>query len=134
MLQGWHGLSFLPDGKSIIYVSNAGVAEVWNVEKDRRVNSFGKPGTFSAPHIALSPNGKWLAALTQPDTVSLWNVANGEYVFSLRPELGTVWSLGWDASSTQLAVGQSDGGLVLWHLPVIQKKLAMAGLPWQDHD
>ena len=129
MLQGWHGLSFLPDGHSIIYVASAGVAEVWDVENDRRINSFGKPGTFSAPHIAVSPNGKWLAALTQPDTVSVWNVPNGRHLFSMRPETGTIWSLAWDASNTQLAVGQSDGGLAVWHLPVIKRKLAAAGLP-----
>jgi serine/threonine protein kinase/WD40 repeat protein len=134
MLQGWHGLSFLPDGESIIYVSQTGIAEVWNVVNDRRVKSFGKPGTFSAPHIALSPNAKWLAALTQPDTVSLWNVSKGQHVFSMRPEMGTVWSLAWDGSSTQLAVGQSDGGLSVWHLPIIQKKLAASGLPWRGDD
>ena len=116
MLQGWHGVAFLPDGESIIYVTRTGVAEVWNVQDDRHVASFGEPGTFNAPHIALSPDGKWLAALTEPDSVSIWNLPTGEHVYSLRPEAGTVWSLAWDPSSEQLAVGRSDGGLAVWHL------------------
>jgi WD40 repeat protein len=132
MLQGWHGLTFLPDGRSILYVAKTGIAEVWDVEADRRVDSLGKPGTFGAPHIALSSDGKWLAALTQPDTVSVWHRPTGEHVFSLRPETGSVWSLAWDPTAQHLAVGQSDGGLAVWHLPRIQKKLAGSGLQWED--
>jgi WD40 repeat protein/tRNA A-37 threonylcarbamoyl transferase component Bud32 len=134
MLQGWHGVAFLPDGQSIIYVSKSGVAEIWNVEEDRRVASLGEPGTFNAPHITLSPDGKWFAALTQPNTVSLWHLPSGKHVFSLRPEASTIWSMAWDPSSQQLAVGQSDGSLAVWHLPRIQKKLAEFGLAWQDDD
>jgi WD40 repeat protein len=134
MLQGWHGVAFLPDGQSIIYVSKSGVAEIWNVEEDRRVSSLGEPGTFNAPHLALSPDGTWFAALTQPNTVSVWHLASGKHVFSLRPTASTIWSLAWDPSSQQLAVGQSDGGLAVWHLPRIQKKLAEFGLAWRNDD
>jgi WD40 repeat protein len=131
MRLGWQGLAFLPDGESIAYVSKAGVAEVWNVKNDRRGNSLGNPGTFSAHQIALSPNGKWFGAITQKNTVTVWHMPSGEHVYSMRPELGDVWSLAWDASGTQLAVGQSDGGLVVWHLPRIEQKLAESGLQWQ---
>ena len=134
MIQGWHGIAFLPDRESIIYVSKPGIAQIWNVKDDRSVASFGEPGTFSAPHIALSPNGDWFAGLTQPDTVSIWHVPTRKHLFWLRPEAGTVWSLAWDASNTKLAVGQSDGGLAVWHLPRIEKKLAEMGLPWQQSD
>jgi WD40 repeat protein/tRNA A-37 threonylcarbamoyl transferase component Bud32 len=126
--QGWHGLAFLPDGQSIAYISSTGVAEVWNLREDRRVASMGDPGTFRAPHIALSANGEWIAALTQPDSVSVWHRPTGVRAFSLRPESSTVWALAWDPSNENLAVGQSDGGLEVWHLPAIQKKLADAGL------
>jgi WD40 repeat protein len=134
MRLGWHGLAFLPDGKSIVYVSNTGVAEVWNVETDQRSKSFGAPGTFTAHQIGLSPNGLWFAGLTQQNTVAVWHVPSGEHVFSMRPEVGTVWTLAWDASGTQLAVGQSDGSLVVWHLPKIEQKLAEVGLQWQADD
>ena len=134
MLQGWHSMAFLPDEESIIYVTKAGVAEVWNVREDRHVDSFGEPGTFNAPHIALSRDGKWFAALTQPDTVSVWHLPTKKHVFSLRPVTGSVWSLAWDPTSELLAVGQSDGGLSVWHLPLIQKKLAESGLEWHENE
>jgi WD40 repeat protein len=132
MIQGWHGLAFLPDAESIVYVSKPGVAQIWNVKYDRSVATIGPPGTFNAPHIALSPDGKWLAGLTQPETVAVCHIPTGKLEFSLRPEAGTVWSLAWDASSTKLAVGQSDGGLAVWHLKRIQKKLDEMDLPWEQ--
>jgi WD40 repeat protein len=132
MWQGWHGMAFLPDGTSIIYVSKAGVAEVWNVREDRRVDSLGQPGTFNSNTVALSPDGRWFAGLTQPDTVSVWHLPTQRHVLSLRPETGSVWSLAWDPASEQLAVGQSDGGLAVWHLPRIQQKLAESSLEWQE--
>jgi WD40 repeat protein/tRNA A-37 threonylcarbamoyl transferase component Bud32/ribosomal protein S27E len=133
MLSGWHGLAFLPDGKSMIYVSKRGDAEIWNIKTDRRVTSLGEPGMFRAPHIAVSPDGQWFCALTEPDAVSIWHLPTRKHVYSLRPESGTVWSLAWDRSSEHLAVGQSDGGLAVWHLPRIQARLAAEGLPWQSH-
>ncbi len=132
MNQGWHGVAILPDGQSIAYVSITGVAEVWDIKHDRRIDSFGEPGTFNAPHVALSPNGKWFAALTQLDTVSVWHRPTGRLAFSLRPESGAVWSLAWDPTSEHLAVGQSDGGLAIWHLPIIRQKLSDFGLPWRE--
>jgi WD40 repeat protein len=131
MLQGWHGLCLLPDHESIIYVAQSGAVEVWNVAEDRHVQSIGAPGTFNAPHIALSADGLWLAALMQPDSVSIWHRPTGRRLFSLRAETDNVWSLAWDASGEHLAVGQSNGGLAVWHLAKIQAKLAELGLQLQ---
>jgi WD40 repeat protein len=129
MNQGWHGLSLLPDDESIIYVSKTGVAEVWNVKRNRRVDSFGAPGMFGAPHIALSPNGMWFAALTL-DTISIWHRPTGKHVYTLRPETGAVWSLAWDPTNEHLAVGRSDGSLAIWPSGIFQQ--SRRNLPSRD--
>ena len=134
MLHGWHGVVFLPDGQSIIYISKSGVAEIWNVKDDHRVVSVGEPATFNAEHIAPESRRKMVCRAAQPDTVSVWRLPSGKYEFSLRPEISAIWSLAWDPSSEHLAVGQSDGGLAIWHLAKIQKKLIESGLPWKDED
>jgi WD40 repeat protein len=131
MRQGWHGVAFLPDDESVIYVARNGVAEMWNVANDRRVGSLGAKGAFNAPHIALSSDGVWFAGLTQPDAVSVWHRPSGKHAFSLRAEAGNVWALAWDRAGRQLAVGQTDGSLAVWRLPLIQQKLAESGLPWE---
>lgn len=130
MQSGWHGLSFLPDGDTIAYIAESGVAELWNVRTDVRVATLGTPGTFFASHMAISPDGSLLAAMTRPEVVSVWHVPTRKHIFSLRVETGAVWSFAWDPRGEQLAVGQSDGGLVIWRLPMIQQKLSETGLEW----
>jgi WD40 repeat protein len=132
MFSGWHGVSFLPNGRSIAYVSKSGQLQIWDVVDDRHVNAIGSPQTFNAPHMAVSRDGKWLAALAQPDAVSIWNLPMRKQAFVLRPESGNIWSLAWDPTGDHLAVGQSDGGLSVWHLPKLQTKLAKLGLQWQE--
>jgi WD40 repeat protein len=134
MLQGWHGLAFLPDGESVIYVTAEGVAEIWNVKLNRHVDTFGASGTFSAPHVALSADGKWFAGIVGQNTVSLWHMPTRQHALSLRAEVGSVWSLAWDPSTRRLAVGQSDGGLAVWDLPRIQERLAESGLEWPEDE
>jgi WD40 repeat protein len=96
------------------------------------VDSIGGLKTFTSPHIALSPDGAWIAALSEQDRVSIWHVASKRRAFDLRPEQGSVWSLAWDPSGTKLAVGQSAGSLAIWNLPKIQRKLAEFGLQWHE--
>lgn len=132
MLQGWHGLAFLPDGEAVIYISKSGAAEVWNVSKDRHVQTIGEEGAFTAPHLAASLDGRWLAALTQPDAVSVWHIPTGREAFRFRPLSSSVWSLGWDKSGRRLAVGQSNGGLSVWDLKKVEAKLVSANLAWRD--
>ena len=70
--------------------------------------------------------------MIKQNTVSVWHMPTRQHVLSLRPEVGTVWSLAWDPSTEHLAVGQSDGGLAVWHLPKLQERLAEFGLEWHD--
>lgn len=131
VLHGWHGLAFCPSQDAVMYVSAEKVVKVWNIQSDREVRSLGQPGTFGAPYIALSPNGAWLAAMLDPESLSVWYVPQGKHVFSMRPVTGSIWSLAWDHKGEQLSVGQSDGGLAIWHIPRIWEKLDKGGLHWE---
>ena len=42
----------------------------------------------------------------------------------------TVWCLAWSPDRQRLAVGFSDGGLVIWNLPEIRSQLRELGLDW----
>ena len=134
MNQGWNGLTLLPDGESILYISSKGIAETWRIRGNQPVSSFAEPGTHILPPVALSNDGKWFAALTQFDNVSIWYRPTGQHVFSLRVAPAAVWSLAWDHSGEHLAVGQSDGALAVWHIPKIQEQLAELGLKWRESE
>jgi WD40 repeat protein len=131
MVQGWHGVAFLPDSANLIYIAGNGSAEIWNVADNWHVDSFGAPGTFKSPHLAVSPNGQWFAAIVEQDRIAVWHLPTKKHVYSLRVDSGAVWSLAWDLSSERLAVGQSDGGLAIWDLPKIQRRLAEFDLAWE---
>jgi WD40 repeat protein/tRNA A-37 threonylcarbamoyl transferase component Bud32 len=132
MLQGWHGFAFLPDGDSLLFVATTGQIVIWSIADDRAIGYVGTVGSFKAPHVAVSPDGKWLAALTELDAVSVWDLQSKDMVFTLRPEASGVWSLAWNPSSELLAVGQADGGLAIWNLSTMHAQLAEFGLEWPN--
>ena len=64
-------------------------------------------------------------------TPTLWSSQTGSRVFSLPQESGPIWSLALSPDGERLAVGQADGGLVIWSVPKIQAQLARIGLAWR---
>jgi WD40 repeat protein len=54
------------------------------------------------------------------------------HVFDLRPERTTIMSLAWSSDDKKLALGLSDGGLVLWDLELVNNLLAELGLDCQN--
>jgi WD40 repeat protein len=128
MSQGWHGLDFFPDGHRLAFVSHAGTAEIWDVAADKRSFQLGDENPFHAPILALSKDGTRFAGILESDVVSIWNTSNRKMLYAFRPEQSEVWSLAWTPKGDRLAVGLSDGGLVVWDLPAIETELAGIGL------
>lgn len=130
MNQGWHGLAFFPDSERFIFISEDGIAQVWNLSSDQAVMELGAAGIFHAPHLALSDDGSLFAGLTGSDEVAVWNVADRTQLFAFRPEGSAIWSLAWSPDAKRLAVGSTDGRVVLWNLPAVRQELAEFGLAW----
>jgi WD40 repeat protein len=55
-------------------------------------------------------------------------MSDRKLLYSFRPEQSEVWSLDWSSDGDRLAVGLSDGGLVVWDLPTVEAELARIGL------
>jgi WD40 repeat protein len=127
MLQGWHGLAFSPDGKNLIFVSESGQGVNWNIAGDRMDRAIGDDGRFQAPHIALSPDGRWLAGLHEQNAVSIWDAGTGDRLFAFRPERAAIWSLAWSTDSSGVLLGLNDGGLISWDLAAVHETLASFG-------
>jgi WD40 repeat protein len=125
---GWHGFAFVKDG--LAFVGRDLRVELWDVAAGVRNDFLGEPGEFQSPHIAASPNGRYLVGLHQPGSIALWDVTARKKLFVFPPERSPIWSLAFDATGTRLAVGLSDGGIVVWDLKVINDKLGTLGLEW----
>ncbi len=128
MNQGWHGLAFDATG-NLVFITDQGTAEFWSVAADKSAFHIGETGHFKAPHIALSGDGKWLAALAEPGAVEIWNTTERKLAYAFRPErAASVWSLAWSPDNERLAVGFSDGDLAIWSLATIREELNQMGL------
>ncbi len=119
LLFGWHSLAFCSP-RELVYITSDRVAVVWDVIADRLIRTIGQPGTFEGFHIAVSPDGRWLAAEATPSSVAIVDLDLGEVVFTFREEKSPIWSLAWSPDARRLAVGLSDGGLVLWDLEQVR--------------
>jgi WD40 repeat protein len=125
-------LSWLPDSKHVALVNwGQGVVEVRDVDTGGVTTAFGKKEFLAGDtvHTALSHDGVWLAA-GGSKAVSVWDMNKRELVVVLPEERGTVWSLAWSPDRESLAVGSSDGGLVIWNLPRMKTELSRIGLGW----
>ena len=56
--------------------------------------------------------------------MSIWGLQTRERLYTLREEASPIWSLAFSPDSRKLALGMSDGGLVVWDLQVIGSELA----------
>ena len=83
--------------------------------------------------IAMSPNGKLLAAGGTGATVTLWGIADPSspvHLATLRDLGGTIYSLAFTSRGTRLAAGDSGGSIHQWGLgspdrPVAQRVLSV---------
>jgi WD40 repeat protein len=130
---GWliHVLAFYPDGKRLSVVSPERTYDVWDVTTGRMAFSLRPESELTAFQsvVALSSDGCWFAAQAER-AVTVWDSQTRQPLFTSPEERTMPWSLAWNPSRNLLAVGTSDGGLVLWNIPMVRRQLADLGLDW----
>ena len=83
------GLSFFPDGKWMAVTAFSGHVrsrslKVMVLEPTGWTNRSALAGFHDAPHITVSPDGRWVA-YRDSDHLRVWEYANDKTVFSLSP-------------------------------------------------
>lgn len=91
-------LAFTPDGKKLIYAVYPGKFVMWDVASEQ-IESTLWEGETSAPRVAISPNGEWIALKTT-DQVEIWDVTSKEFV----AELPSFFRPQFSVDNTQVAV------------------------------
>ena len=91
-------LSFTTDGKKLIYVVQPGKFVLWDLASNQAEATLWE-GETSAPRIAISSDGKWIA-LKIADKAEIWDIANAKFV----TELPSLFRPQFSADSSRIAV------------------------------
>ncbi len=114
-------LAFTPDGEKLIYAVHPGKFVVWDMNAGE-VESVLWEGETSAPDIAVSPDGRWLA-LKPTDQVLIWDTASEEFV----AEIPAYFRPQFSADSSRIAVYR-DGEFIVYETGTWNELLRF-GLP-----
>jgi eukaryotic-like serine/threonine-protein kinase len=121
---------------------SGGVAKVWNTESGELLQAFDTLST-SVSSVALSPDGKWIAAgtygaggeLPEVGEVRVWNLERGVFVHhflgqaEVKPgeDSCSVLSIRFSPDSQRLAAAHSDGNVRIWKLAEPNEPQVLAG-------
>jgi len=113
-------LYFTADGKQLVSASVDKTIRIWDLATGKTVRmirgemSPGDPGKIYT--MALSPNGKWLAAggWTGSNEIRLYDFATGELVTLLKGHGNVVHGLAFSPDSKYLISGAGDSDAIIW--------------------
>jgi hypothetical protein len=108
-----HASCFLPDGRTWAYAVGSKIMLLDLQTRTNRLTLESAAGVF---FMAVSPDGKTLAASQADDLISLWDLKSGSRLGKLAGHGGHVLSLAFSPDGRTLASGSEDRTLKLWHL------------------
>jgi WD40 repeat protein len=122
------GLHFVSSGERLLFVTDWGTLGVYDW-RGGGVSDSGRPVFQVAP----GPR-RWVATCSPASEVLLCDLQDGGETLTLPGEGCDIWGLAWSPDGSHLAVGLSDGGLMVWDLRQVRQILSgpEAGfrLPW----
>ena len=102
---------YSPDGTVIALGSSVGISlfqvetveEILYIETDSGINE-----------LSFSPNGDMITAGLKDDTARIWDVEDGELLYTLEGHTDEVVSVAFSPDESLLATGSLDGSVKLW--------------------
>lgn len=113
---------FSRDGQFLITGDENGILRIWNAStgKTHKEYDFGN----TVWDLNTSPDGQWLSIARDDNIVSLLDMADLEQTPYNIHRSSAVYTTAFSPDSTWLAIGESNGDVILWNIP---KKFFLKG-------
>lgn len=112
--------AFFPDRACLAVAEWAGGVTLWDTKQWRKVAEIGTPGRANA--VALSPDGRWLAAAVGADgwCLVVWQTKGYRETYRFQSQGTSLFGPGFGCvaflDSQTLAAGGTDGCVYVWNL------------------
>ena len=113
--------AFSHDSKEFV-VAGIGYIYVYNTEQCKMITSFrahskevkGVSQAFRIFSICYSPDNKYVLTSSSDNTAAVWNVSDGECIYTLRGHNGTVNSANYSPDGKHIVTASADGSIKIW--------------------
>jgi eukaryotic-like serine/threonine-protein kinase len=82
----------------------------------------------SRKDLAITRDGAWCASVRSSQTLQIDSMTRDGRGYALPPEDVEIWGVDWSRDGTLLALGLTDGRLILWRLEQLRTSMAALGL------
>src|SRR5687767_2533857 len=103
-------------------IPQLGASRTFDLPVDRQV---GEPSVVTA--VAISPDGRLVAAAGDDHLVHVWSLADGRRLHSLRGHGDWIRSLSFSVDGTRLASAGDDRRIIVWDIPSGRRSQSLGG-------
>jgi WD40 repeat protein len=120
--QGWAAgkdsqltVAFSPDGLSVLTVSEAGGACIWDVLTHKLIHSLSQAGE-TAEVAAFSPDGAQVIVGTDNGVARLWDAKTGVLLYPWTDHGGAIAAVAFSPDGKRAATGAGDDSARIWNV------------------
>ncbi|MGF1536314.1 MAG: WD40 repeat domain-containing protein [Elainellaceae cyanobacterium] len=114
-----YDLRFSPDSRYLVMLSREGAA-LWEIEANQERQRITLEPWRSSRHFSFSPNGRYLAAASDDETVQVWDIEANQEVARFAHGW-EIYDVQFSPDSLYLATAGSDNAARVWNIETNQE-------------
>lgn len=112
--QGVSNLAFSPRGTTLAGTAGPRL-RIWDVERNREV-AVHKRGPKHFQGLAFTPDGRYLATVSNDETVRIWEAQSWQEHKTFTWKIGKLLNIALDPQGCRAAAGSDKGQIIIWDL------------------